>query len=395
MKKAHVFLSVFLGFSLVGVIPVGPANALPPLPAGAGDITPDINWSQFLTPLMNSSAINCTVTSAENTTDIAVGATLAPMTNLLTDGMKLRTIVADPDANVGATCTSEVTIPSTPITVTGTISAPSMPAEVGTSGSLTLICVAKSNTPTVAVTVNANFGGAVAGKARITGQGSTGAINIACNMSLTFNAGTAIAGTVTGTLNIGNPTTNPSCGGQTSPTCIPVGLSTAEVTVSSGSGALAEAVGSGTYSFNDSFKLSSIDSALSMVGASSIRSMSQRPAIGANADELKISLSAGRHQVKTTAANGGAISVKTGTQIVITSSPTATCKVTVTFKKKTVTLASPTMSAFGSATYSVSSSAVRKIKSTGAKKNTKLSMTTSCKLGTKTATSKSSPKFAG
>jgi hypothetical protein len=49
----------------------------------------------------------------------------------------------------------------------------------------------------------------------------------------------------------------------------------------------------------------------------------------------------------------------------------------------------------GDATYTISSTAVRKLKAAGAKKNMKLSMTTSCKSGTKTATSKTSPKFAG
>ena len=395
MKRTHFLIAVVVGFTTVGVLPAGTASALPPLPASAGEITPDVNWSQFLTPLMNSSAIVCTVTSAVNTSEVVTGATLAPMTNLMVDGLKLRNIITDSDANVGATCTSEVTIPATPITVTGTLSAPSMPADVGTSGSMTLACTATSNTPTIVVSVTANFGGAVPGKARITGQGSTGAINISCNMGLIFNPGTGIAGTVTGTLNIGSPTVNPSCSGQSTATCIPVSLSGAEVTVDSGSGALAEAQGSGIYSFNDSFKLSAIDSALATVGASSLRAMSQRPAVGANSDELKITLTAGRHRVKAISSTGGAILVKSGTKVLLTSSPTASCKVTATFKKTTVTLASTVISATGSATYSMSSSAVKKLKAAGAKKNTKLSMTTTCKLGTKTATSKSSPKFSG
>lgn len=395
MKKARVFLSVFLGFSLVGVIPVGPANALPPLPAGAGDITPDINWSQFLTPLMNSSAINCTVTSVSNSTETTVGATINPMANPLVDGMKLRSIISDSDANVGANCTSEVTVPTSEITVTGTISAPSMPADIGTAGNLTLKCRATTTTPTISVTVGANFGGAVAGKARVIGQSSTGTVNFNCAMGLTFSAGNAIAGTVAGTLSVGDPTNNTSCANQTTATCIPVGLSNATVAVLGGSGKLAEAAGSGTYSFNDSFKLAAIDSLLATVGAASVRKQALRPMLAANTDEMKLNLVRGRHSVKAAPAAGGTLTVKSGTQVRLTSSPNATCKVTVTYKRTTVTLGSPTISITGDASYTMSSSAVKKLKSAGAKKNTKLSMTTTCKLGSKTATSKSSPKFAG
>jgi|LauGreDrversion4_2_1035121.scaffolds.fasta_scaffold90774_3 hypothetical protein len=394
MKRVAVLLTV-IGLSTMGIAPAHVVNALPPLPTGAGDITPDVNWSQFMTPLMNASAINCTVTSATNTTEVNVGSTLAPMSNPMVDGMKLQRIVADSDANVGATCTSEVTVPSSPITVTGTFSAPTMPAAVGTSGNMSLKCVATTTTPTIVVSVTANFGGAVAGKARIVGQGSQGTVNFNCEMGLSFSSGSGIAGTVVGSLSVGDPSANPSCASQTTPTCIPVSLSNATVVVLGGSGALAEAEGSGTYSFNDSFKLSAIDSALAMVGAASLRKMALRPALAANTDELKVNLRAGKHRIKSATTTGVTLSIKSGTQVRLTSSPTSKCKVTATFKKTVVTLASPTVSTMGTATYSISSSAVKKLKTAGAKKNTKILLTTTCKLGTKSTTSKSSPKFAG
>jgi len=397
MNRFRVFLVSSLVFGgLMGVVGT-PASALPPLPTGAGDITPEVNWSQFISPIMNASAISCTVNSVSNNSDVTIGQTLSPMSNPLVDGMKLRSVVSDSDADVGATCTSDVTIPSTPIKVTGTISAPGMASVpgVGTSGNMDLNCTAKSSTPTVTVTVSANFGGAVTGKARITGQSSSASIAFNCSMGLTFNAGTGIAGTVAGSLTIGNPTANQSCSGQASPTCIPVSLVNATVTVTGGSGALAEAAGSGTYSFNDSFKLPGIDSALSMVGVSSIRKMSAPRALAANSDELKLNLQAGKHKVSVAGVSSSSFTFKSGTQVQITSSPSSQCKVRATFKRTTVTLASPRLATTGTATVTISSSAVKKIKAAGAKKNTKIAMTTSCTSGSKTATAKSSPKFAG
>lgn len=397
MKRARILLSIFLGVSALGVVTSSPVSALPPLPAGAGDITPNINWSQFMSPIMNAGAISCTVTSVTNltATSVNVGAVINPTANPFVDGLKLRTIIGDSGANVGANCTSEVTVPSTEITVTGTIAAPAMPSDIGSAGNLTLKCKASSSTPTITVTVAANFGGAVTGKARIVGQSSTGTVAFNCSMGLTFAADNGIAGTVAGTLIIGDPTNNTSCATQTGPTCIPVGLSNATVTVLSGSGKLAEAAGSGTYSFNDSFKLASIDSLLATAGASSIRKQAIRPMLAANTDELKVNLTAGRHTVKSAPVAGGTLIVKSGTQVRLTSSPGATCKVTVTYKRTTVTLGSPKISVTGDATYTISSTAAKKLKTAGVKKNTKLSMTTTCKSGTKTATSKSSPKFSG
>lgn len=395
MKRVRVLLSLCLGVATVGIFAPASVSALPTLPTGAGDITPDINWSQFITPIMNAGAISCTVTSVSGTSETSQGSIINPTANPFVDGMKLRNIIADSDADVDANCTSEVTVPTSEITVTGTISAPAMPADIGTAGNLTLKCRATTTTPTISVTVGASFGGLVAGKARITGQGSTGTVNFNCTMGLTFGAGNGIAGTVAGTLSVGDPTNNASCANQTTATCIPVGLSNATVAVSGGSGKLAEAAGSGTYSFNDSFKLAAIDSLLATAGAASLRKQALRPMLAANTDEMKLNLVKGRHSVKSAPAAGGTLTVKSGTQVRLTSSPGATCKVTVTYKRTTVTLGSPKISVTGDATYTISSSAVKKLKSAGAKKNTKLSMTTSCKSGTKTATSKSSPKFAG
>jgi hypothetical protein len=394
MRRVRILLSVVLGVSSLGVVSSSPVSALPPLPAGAGDLTADINWSQFLTPIMNAGAISCTVNSVAGTTLVTQGTTLNPMTNLMVDGLKLQQIINDSDADVGATCTSEVDVPTSEITVTGVISAPSMPANIGTSGNLTLKCRASSATPKISVSVAAKFGGAV-GKARITGQSSTGTVNFACSMGLTFNPNTGLVGTVNGELNVANASANTSCANQNTPTCIPVGISNASVTVVSGGGELAEAAGTGTYSFNDSFKLAAIDSALVSLGVSSIRKQALRPMLAANTDEMKLSLAPGTHTARVNAATGSSVVLKTGTKLRVTSSPFSTCKATVKFKRTTVTLGSPKVSAMGDVTYTVSSSAVRKLKAAGVKKNTKLQIVTACKSGTKTATARTSSKFAG
>ncbi len=401
MNKNRGFLLVSVLIGGLVTLSTSPVSALPPLPPGAGDITPSVNWAQFISPIMNASAITCTVNSVtgypSNPNDVAPGTVIAPMTNIITDGRKLQTIINSPTADIGATCVSEVTIPSTPIKVTGTISAPGMASVpgVGTTGNMELSCIAKSSTPTISVTVNANFGGAVNGKARITGQSSTGTISFTCNMGLTFNAGTGIAGSIVGNLTIGDPSSNQSCTGQTSPTCIPVSLLNATVTVTGGSGALAEAGGTGTYSFNDSFKLPGIDNTLSMVGVSSIRKMSIPRALATNSDELKLNLQAGRHKVTAAGANTASFTFKAGTQVQISSSPASTCKVTATFKRTTVTVASPTITNLGIASFSISRTVAKRIKAAGAKKNSKITMKTSCRSGSKAASVKSSPRFAG
>ena len=397
MKRIRTFVLLVFSFSLLGVGVPTQVSALPPLPTGAGDITADINWAQFISPIVNASGITCTVSTVSNVIGVSVGDVLAPISNPFTDGLKLRNIVSDPDANVGAKCISEVTISSAQIEVTGTISAPGMATVpgVGTSGNLALNCMVKTSIPTIKASVNANFGGGVNGKARITGESSTGVISFDCGMGLTFTDNAGIAGTVSGNLTIGGAATNPSCMGQTSPTCIPVSLLNATVTVTGGSGALAEAAGSGTYSFNDSFKLPAIDTALSQVGVSSVRKMSRPSVLTTNSDELRLNLQAGKHSVKISGSSGTSVTFKPGTQVQITSSPTSKCKVTATFKKKTVLVASPTVPSFGTTLFTISSSAAKKIKAAGATKNSKVIMATSCTLGNKLATTKSSSKFSG
>jgi hypothetical protein len=213
-------------------------------------------------------------------------------------------------------------------------------------------------------------------------------------MGLTFSDNAGIAGTVSGNLTIGGATANPSCAGQASPTCIPVSLVNATVTVTGGSGALAEAAGSGTYSFNDSFKLPAIDTALSQVGISSVRKMSLPSVLTTNSDELKLNFQTGKHSVRVSGASSSSFTFKSGTQVRIASSPTSRCKVTALFNKKTVSVASPTVSGFGTTLFTISSSAVKKIKAVGAKKNSKVNLMTTCTLGKKVATIKSFPKFS-
>ncbi|MGA1361828.1 MAG: hypothetical protein ACO36A_02785 [Ilumatobacteraceae bacterium] len=66
MNKAllRAVAAVIAAGSLVTVAPA-PVGALPVLPTDAGNITPDIDWSKFISPLVKaSSSLACTVVSA-------------------------------------------------------------------------------------------------------------------------------------------------------------------------------------------------------------------------------------------------------------------------------------------------------------------------------------------
>ena len=369
-------------------------SALPALPDGAGDIVPDINWAQFMSPIVQASAINCTVKTATGTTAVAPGRTFAPLTNPMTDGVLLMNLIKTPTADVTSTCTTDATIPTTPIDVTGTFTAPKM-AEVqgvGGTGNIALKCTATTPTPTVTFTVVSRFGGAVPGKAQINGESSTAAVAFRCTMALSFSGGAALSGTVDGALKISD-STNPVCATVTAASCMQISMAEATVTVIGGSGALADAAGSGTYSLSDYLSLNSIDSAINQVKAMSV----SPAALASNGDQLKLALLAGKHKVTLVAPaqSGRSVSYGKGTKFEILSAPSASCKVTATLKGKTVTIGSSRLSAAGTGSYTVSAAVSKKLTAAGVKKNTKPSTKVACTVGKSTTTLSLSGNYTG
>ena len=398
MKRiVPVVLSVVLGSALA----VPRAGALPVLPPDAGNITPSIDWEKALSPTVSASGIDCTFTSVSGTDAVTVGQKFAPLTNQMTDGLTLLRLINTPTANVGADCTSSVSLPSGPIDVSGTFSAPGLASVegVGSTGSISLSCTAKSATSPFTVTVSASFGGAVTGKARITGKSGPSDIKFDCTMALTFGGGAALSGTVAGQLAVGDPAVNPSCTGFSGPTCIPIGVATSTVTIASGTGAFADAAGTGTYAFNDFIKMSSIDENLSKVGVSSasVRTASVRAAaLGANADELKLSLSKGAPTVRIfSPAVSGKVTFGRSSSFRVVSIPGAKCSMTATYRKKTVTLGSSTLAASGTGTLKVASSASKKLKAAGIKKKTGVTFRISCAQGGSKAAFSSKGVYSG
>lgn len=378
MKRLPVIaLSVLLG----SVVAAPAAGALPVLPADAGNITPSIDWEKSFSPVISASGFDCTITSATGTTAVTVGQKFSPMTNQMTDGATLLGLINTRTANAGADCTSSVVLPSGPISVSGTFSAPGLAAVegVGGSGTIALSCTATSKLSPFTVTVAANFGGAVPGKAKITGKSGPSDISFDCSMSLAFSGGAALAGTVNGLLAVADPVTNTSCTAVTGPTCIPVGVATSTVTIAGGSGAFADAAGTGTYAFNDYIKLSQLESSLSMVGISSVRTASVRPRVAANADELKLSISKGAPTVRVfRPSTAGTVQFGKGSTWDVVSAPLAKCAMTATYRKKSVTIGSVTLSASGTGTIPFASSATKKLKTAGLKKNTAAALKITC-----------------
>lgn len=395
----------FVPFIVLAVIGVGaqPVAALPVLPPNAGDITPSLDWEKALSPRVNTTGFDCTITSVTGSTAVTVGQKLSPMTNLMTDGRALYTLVNTPTANAGADCTSQATIPSTPLALTGTFAAPGMASVegVGASGTIDLSCTTTPATNPVTVTVAANFGGAVAGKIKIVGKSGPSDVKFDCSMGLTFVGGAGLSGTISGTFILSDSANISTCTGFTGATCIPVGVSNATVTVVSGSGALADAQGSGSYSFNDLFKLSGLEQSFSQipglsVSSSGVRSAGARPQVAGNADELKLTLTKGAPKVViTNPVVSGRVSFGSKSAYDLLSTPGAKCTMTATYKKKNVTLGTTTLSAAGRGSLSVASSAKKRLTAVGIKKNTKVTFKISCGSGATAALYSSPGTYTG
>ena len=220
-------------------------------------------------------------------------------------------------------------------------------------------------------------------------------------MGLTFVGGAGLSGTIAGTFIIADSTAIPTCTGYTGQTCIPVGVPNATVTIVSGSGALADAQGSGSYSFNDFFKLAGLEQNFSQipgvsVSSSAVHSAGVRPRLAGNADELKLTLTKGAPTVtiyKPTIS--GRVSFGSTSSYDIVSIPGAKCSMTATYKKKNVTLGSATLAASGTGTISVASAAKKKLKAAGIKKNTKVTFKISCGSGSTKALLSSPGTYTG
>ena len=394
-RSALAILSILIGSSLA----VPGADALPVLPPDAGNIAPSIDWEKSLSPTTSASGFDCTFTSVTGTTAVSVGQTFAPTTNQMTDGLTLLRLINTPTADTAADCTSSVTLPSGPINVSGAFDAPGLASVegVGSAGTISLSCTATSPTSPFTVTVTARFGGAVPGKARITGKSGPSDITFDCTLSLRFTAGATLSGTVAGLLTVADQAVNPSCTGYQGPTCIPIGVSSATVTVASGTGALADAAGTGTYSFNDLIKLAAIDESLSKVGVSSVRSASVRTsALGANADELRLSLTKGAPTVRVfRPAVSGKVTFGRSGSFQVVSIPGAKCSMSATYRKKTVTLGSSTLAETGTGTLKIASSAAKKLKAAGIKKKTGVVFRINCAKGTSKAAFSSKGVYSG
>jgi len=392
---------VLAATALVTVSPT-PAGALPTLPTDAGNITPEIDWSKFITPLIKTSqSFKCTIVSSTGATNATVGRTFDPITNQMTDGIDLARWMAAPTADVGAECTSDVTIPTTPFDVSGTFTAPGLAsvAGVGSTGSAALRCSALASTPTVQFTVTARFGGAVPGKARVAGK--TGASNISfdCSMALEFTAGASLAGTVEGTIEFANRVANTLCDNQTGTTCIQASVTNAAVTITGGGGTLAGFTGSGTYSFNDLFNLPDVESGLNTAAnAGKLLGFGVR-AQGAtsNADQLLVTLLAGKHTVKVLRPkdSGSGVSIGASGQFDVVTSPNAKCTLTALSGKSRVTIGTATLPKSGTRSFTISAAVAKKLKTAKITKGKKFTLSASCVASKQTATLKKPVTYTG
>jgi hypothetical protein len=89
------------------------------------------------------------------------------------------------------------------------------------------------------------------------------------------------------------------------------------------------------------------------------------------------------------------VSYGKGTKFEVLSAPGASCKVTATLKRKTVTIGSSKLSAAGTGSYTVSTAVAKKLLAAGVKKNTKPATKVACTVGKSTTTLSLSGKYTG
>jgi hypothetical protein len=186
---------------------------------------------------------------------------------------------------------------------------------------------------------------------------------------------------------------NPVCATVTMASCVQISMAEATVSVIGGSGALADASGSGTYSLSDYLSLNSIDSAINQVKSMSVSAS----ALASNGDQLKLALLAGKHKVTLVSPvqSGRSVSYGKGAKFEVLSAPSASCKVTATLRGKTVTIGSSKLSAAGTGSYTVSAGVAKKLLAAGVKKNTKPATKVACTVGKSTTTLSLAGKYTG
>lgn len=353
-------------------------GASSPLPAGAGDFVPTIDFGAALKDLVSLSSTPCKVASS-NVAELPVGDTLTlPATDLMKALAIGNAMKAKSDSLVALSCTAGLSLAGSEKSITGTIAN----ATLGLSGSFALKCVFKQD---LKVDADLSLGMALARGASVTVKSADSTIPLSCSMSATLSDGTSMSGVVEGSAKVGTINSD-SCTGDTQRSCVPLSINAA-VTVTSTSGKLAGYVGCGTYDLKPSFTVpplnDNLGSFLSLLGKSSVRSSSVKPRVSNTEGSMKINFVAGSARteiVYPTVSSSGASTLAFGSMYSVSGPRSTNCAFSVAKGKKSYTFAKVKSGADGvTPTKTVTGPQYNAIKkSLAAKTGSSLKLTVAC-----------------
>jgi hypothetical protein len=279
------FRNVLLGgaavIAAISVSSVNSAGALNALPPGYSDLVPEVDFGPAMSSLVNIATTACTVKSS-NVSALPVATKIdLPPADLMQFAGALGTMKSSGTSLVTLDCASNLQFDGTEKVITGTVTN----AALALKGTFSLKCSFKQS---FTVSASLSIGMAVKGGSQLIVSPTTTPIPISCGIRIEMSDGTTVTAAVEGSA--GGGETAP-CEGATDRTCVGIVADT-KVIVTSATGALKGYVGSGTYSFQDSFTLPSINENLgqvgSLLGKSSVRAYRSVPQAMGNAGVMKI-----------------------------------------------------------------------------------------------------------
>jgi len=349
-----------------------------PLPAGAGDFVPTVDFGTALKDLVSLSSTPCKV-SQSNVSELPTGDTLTlPATDLMKALAIGNAIKAKSDSLVAMSCTAGLSLAGTEKSISGTITN----ATLGLSGTFALKCQFKQD---LKATADLSIGMALARGASLEVKSGDSTIPMTCAMSASLSDGTSMSGVVEGAAKVGTINSD-ACTGDTQRSCVPLSIS-ATVTVTSTSGKLGGYVGSGTYDLKPSFTIpplnDNLGQFLSLLGKSSVMASSVRPRVASNAGSMKINFTPGAARteiVYPVVAATGTSTLAAGGYFAATGPRSTNCLFSVAKGKKSYVFAKVKSASDGSTpTKTLTSGQYGAIKKQlGAKPGAALKMTVAC-----------------
>lgn len=395
MTRLRALVLLPLTVALVGAVPSwATAASLPPLPEGYENFVPEIDYATLMGDAVTGSGdLACTVTES-NIAAFGVGSPFNPreiQSDLFGKGLQLLGALNDPTKEGVASCNVNVAIPSGVRSITGSITNEALVELTGAAtGTFALDCEMEKS---FQATAEVRFGGKVPGKIDVVATGANEPIPFNCAIAISFGSST-LNGTVNGAAEVVDPELAGVCDGLSTISCAPIRLTDAKVVITSSTGKFAGRTGEGTYSFTDSFSLPFVESQLSSVpgiSKSSVRKSAVRAMSGA---AEKMTLTLNKSTSKTAILRPIGTTIAANGKIAVTGNAKAACTLTAKVGKKSARIASFTLNSSGRTSARAFTSKVAK--SIGAKKNSKVTLTASCK-GTnkKTSTAVRSLKYLG